>query len=255
MHQIEINAATKSFTSRGRDIAALSETNLDISRNETVCLVGPSGCGKTTLLNLIAGFVFPTEGSISVGGSPITGPGSDRAVVFQEDAVFPWMTVQENIAFGPRSQHLPNAIVEERVQRFLELVNLHDFRTAHPKELSGGMRKRVDIARAYASEPDVLLLDEPFGALDHFTKEEMWMALRELKNIEPKTILFVTHDIEEALYMGDRVVVMTARPARVHTIVEVPFGGERSLDLRASTTFQDLRLSITRSLMEVNSVQ
>ncbi|TAM68513.1 MAG: ABC transporter ATP-binding protein [Microbacteriaceae bacterium] len=253
MADIEVEAVSKVFVSARKETTALNETDLTIKHNETVCIVGPSGCGKTTLLNLIAGFDQPTTGSIRVGGVPVVGPSADRAVVFQADAVFPWLTVAGNVAFGPTAQGVPATARQERVRRFLSLVGLDDFGGAFPKELSGGMRKRVDLARAYASNPEILLLDEPFGALDLFTKETMWVALKRVAEAEPKTVVFVTHDIEEALFLGDRVVVMTPRPARVDSIVTVPFGPDRALDLRGDPEFQALRMSISHSLREVQN--
>ncbi|AZC12348.1 ABC transporter ATP-binding protein [Microbacterium sp. ABRD28] len=252
MSEIMVDRVSKIFATAQKRTVALNDTTLTIAANETVCIVGPSGCGKTTLLNLIAGFVQPTAGEIRVGGSTVTGPGADRAVVFQSDAVFPWLTVADNVAYGMRMQGVPGAERRTRVDHYLALVGLTDFRKAYPKELSGGMRKRVDLARAYASGPSVLLLDEPFGALDVFTKEAMWLALAGVVAAEPKTSVFVTHDIEEALFLGDRVVVMTPRPARVHSIVDVPFSGQRDLDLRATPEFQTLRNQIARTLREVH---
>ncbi|MDT0265757.1 ABC transporter ATP-binding protein [Streptomyces sp. DSM 44915] len=249
---ISVERVSKVFTTARKRTVALNETDLEIAANEIVCVVGPSGCGKTTLLNLVAGFLAPTSGRISVGSRPVTGPGADRAVVFQADAVFPWLTVGANVGYGMRMQGLDRAERAARTEHYLELVGLADFRSAYPKELSGGMRKRVDLARAYASGPRVLLLDEPFGALDLFTKEAMWLALQGVLRAEPKTIVFVTHDIEEALFLGDRVVVMTPRPARVHSVVDVPFGGERDLDLRAGPEFQALRNEIAHTLREVH---
>ena len=202
MGQITVSHVSKMFRTARKTTIALNETDLTIKDKETVCIVGPSGCGKTTLLNLIAGFISPTSGAIEVDGRRVTGPSAQRAVVFQSDAVFPWLTVRQNVAFGPKVQgKRPGS--GERVDRFLDLVGLQDFAAAFPKELSGGMRKRVDLARAYASGPDVLLLDEPFGALDLFTKEAMWLALKQIAAAEPKTVVFVTHDIEEALFLGD----------------------------------------------------
>lgn len=252
MAEIVVDAVSKVFVSRKKRVVALNETDLTIGQHETVCIVGPSGCGKTTLLNLIAGFDSPSSGEIRVGGSIVTGPSAQRAVVFQTDAVFPWLTVAGNVGFGPSAQGSATPVGQERVRRFLSLVGLDDFAKAYPKELSGGMRKRVDLARAYASNPDVLLMDEPFGALDLFTKEAMWLALKRVAEVEPKTIVFVTHDIEEALFLGDRVIVMTPRPARVHSVIPVPFGQHRSLDLRADPQFQALRMSIAHSLREVH---
>ncbi|SDE49256.1 ABC transporter ATP-binding protein [Glycomyces harbinensis] len=252
MAQITIDSVAKVFETARKRTVALDQTSLTIDHHETVCVVGPSGCGKTTMLNLIAGFLRPTAGTITLDGRTVGGPAADRAVVFQSDAVFPWLTVADNVGFGPRMQGMARAVRAERIARFLDLVGLSDFAKAYPKELSGGMRKRVDLARAYASGPDVLLLDEPFGALDLFTKESMWTALKRVADAEPKTIVFVTHDIEEALFLGDRVIVMTPRPARVHGIVDVPFGPDRDLDLRADPGFQALRMTIAHSLREVH---
>lgn len=254
MSEIELRDVSKVFSRGKSTTTALENSSLKVESGETVCLVGPSGCGKTTMLNLIAGFTSPTSGTVQVAGKEVKGPSAERAVVFQSDAVFPWLTVEKNIAFGPSVQGRSKSEQAERSQRFLDLVGLSDFRNAFPKELSGGMRKRVDLARAYASEPRVLLLDEPFGALDVFTKEAMWLAFQKVAEAEPKSVVFVTHDIEEALFLGDRVVVMTPRPARVHQILEVPFGGKRDLDLRGSQEFQSLRLEIAGLLREVHSV-
>ena len=252
MAEITIDRVSKVFATARKRTVALNETSLHIDDAETVCIVGPSGCGKTTLLNLVAGFLAPTSGTIVVGDTAVAGPGADRAVVFQADAVFPWLTVADNVEYGMRMQGLPSAERRARTAHYLDLVGLSEFRTAYPKELSGGMRKRVDLARAYASGPGVLLLDEPFGALDLFTKEAMWLALGRVVQAEPKTIVFVTHDIEEALFLGDRVIVMTPRPARVHSIVDVPFGAQRGLEIRESREFQELRNQIAHTLREVH---
>lgn len=252
MGSIEIRSLSKVFSSSRKKTHALNETNLSIADGEFVCVVGPSGCGKTTLLNLIAGFLSPTSGEIAVDGRPVDGPSNERAVVFQADAVFPWLTVEKNVEFGPQVQGRLKRGETGDVAHYLELVGLAEFAKAYPKELSGGMRKRVDLARAYASGPKVLLLDEPFGALDVFTKEAMWIALKRVLKAEPKTTVFVTHDIEEALFLGDRVIVMTPRPARVHSVIDVPFGSERDLDIRATQEFQTLRTQIAHTLREVH---
>jgi NitT/TauT family transport system ATP-binding protein len=249
---ITLSDVSKVFQRGSNKTVALENSTLSIDSGETVCLVGPSGCGKTTILNLVAGFLEPTTGSVTVDEKTVHGPSEERAVVFQADAVFPWLTVEKNIAFGPRVQGKSKEEQVERTERFMGLVGLSDFREAFPKELSGGMRKRVDLARAYASGPKALLLDEPFGALDVFTKETMWLAFQKVAEAEPKTVVFVTHDIEEALFLGDRVVVMTPRPARVHRIVDVPFGQKRDLEIRATSEFQELRQLISRSLREVH---
>ncbi len=252
MALIDLVDVSKQFRSRQTDVLALARTTLHIEQYQIVSIVGPSGCGKTTLLNLVAGFLSPSSGQVTVAGTPVAGPDRSRSVVFQSDAVFPWLTVRRNVEYGLRLRGVDRATRRERVDRFLDLVGLGDFAEAYPKELSGGMRKRVDIARAYASGPDVLLLDEPFGALDIFTREAMWLSLHAVNEAEPKTIIFVTHDIEEALYVSDRVIVMTPRPARVHSDVVVPFSRDRNLDLRGEASFQDLRMRISHSLREVS---
>lgn len=252
MAVIDVENVSKRFTTRRSETLALSRTTLRIEGNQTVCVVGPSGCGKTTLLNLIAGFVHPSEGTVKLDDRLVTGPDAARAVVFQADAVFPWLTVRNNVEYGLRIRGVNKSVRRDRVDRYLDLVGLRDFADAYPKELSGGMRKRVDIARAYASGPEVLLLDEPFAALDIFTREAMWLALHGVNSTEPKTILFVTHDIEEALFVGNRVIVMTPRPARVYQDIAVPFARDRDLDLRGTRPFQELRISISHTLREIS---
>ncbi len=253
---ISVVDVTKRFSSGGgREVVALDRTGLDIESLQIVSLVGPSGCGKTTLLNLIAGFTLPSSGQVLVNGRVIDSPGPDRAVVFQADAVFPWLSVRDNLRYGPRIRGVARADYEPRVEHFLGLVGLREFATAYPKQLSGGMRKRVDLARAYVNDPDVLLLDEPFGALDAFTKEAMQRALVQIAAQEPKTIVFVTHDIEEALFVADRVFVMTPRPGRVSADIAVPFGRPRTMELRAEPEFQQLRLRITGMLAEQEAIQ
>lgn len=248
--KIELNAVHKTFHTAQGSVAALDETSLKINTNEIVCIVGPSGCGKSTLLNLVAGFIAPSAGSVRVDGVPVRGPGADRAVVFQQDSIFPWLTVQQNLAYGPRARGLPNHEIQSIVDRLLALVGLTEYAELFPLQLSGGMKKRVDLARAYANKPAVLLMDEPFGALDVLTKEKMQLELLRLWQEEALTILFVTHDIEEALFIGDRVVVMTPRPARVAEDIAVPF--TRELDPRRKTTaaFQQLRQGLMDTLSQ-----
>lgn len=244
MTPIALRSVTKVFPRGNDSVVALEQTNLEIDPGEILCVVGPSGCGKTTVLNLIAGFIEPTAGEVLIGGQPAGPPDARRAVVFQQDAVFPWLTVRRNIEYGPRMQGLRTADAAARVEHFMDIVGLSDFADAFPKQLSGGMRKRVDLARAYVSNPQVLLMDEPFGALDVFTREAMWLALRRVLSEDPKTVFFVTHDIEEAIFVGDRIVVMTPRPAKVRADITVPFPRDRELDIRASNEFQALRLEI-----------
>jgi len=220
---------------------ALRDFSLEIYPNELICLVGQSGCGKSTALNLAAGLLTPTSGKILMHGQQISGPDSSRAVVFQNDAVFPWMRVEQNIAFGPKSQGKSSSEVSALVDQYLELTGLKDFRHAWPMTLSGGMRKRVDLARAYAADPKILLMDEPFGALDFLLKENLQEQLRKLRGIDKRTIFFITHDLEEALFLGDRVVVMTPRPGTIAKIVDCNFGEERTSSLRTSSDFVSLR--------------
>ncbi len=252
--KIHLQQVNKVFDGhRGSTVVALQDTNLEIAENEIVCIVGPSGCGKSTVLNLIAGFLLPTSGRVLVNDKPVTGPGADRAVVFQQDSVFPWLTVAQNLEYGPRARGIPLSERKARVDELLDLVGLTEYRSLFPRQLSGGMKKRVDLARAYANDPDILLMDEPFGALDVFTKERMQVELlNEWQNMK-RTIVFVTHDIEEAIFIGDRVVVMTPRPARIASQIEVPFG--RAIDSRVKTSqrFQELRQHIMDSLGQVES--
>jgi NitT/TauT family transport system ATP-binding protein len=245
MSAIAVEGVTKRFTSRrGEDVVALRDIDLTVGSLETVAVVGPSGCGKSTLLNLIAGFTGPTQGRLLVGGHAIHGPGADRAVVFQGDAVFPWATVRDNVTYGPRMRRVNRGEYEARAAHFLSVVGLDGFEDAFPKELSGGMRKRVDLARAWTNEPEVLILDEPFGALDVLTKEAMQQALLSIVADEPKTTVLITHDIEEAVFVADRVVAMSPRPGRIVAEVPVPFARPRAPELRADPEFQRLRMQI-----------
>ncbi|MCE2490378.1 MAG: ABC transporter ATP-binding protein [Anaerolineae bacterium] len=248
--KIELLGVSKTFATSQGSVKALDKTNLKVATNEIVCLVGPSGCGKSTLLNLVAGFLSPSEGSVLVDATPVPGPGAERAVVFQQDSVFPWLTVAQNLAYGPKARGLHAGEVSSIVERLLSLVGLAEYRDFYPLQLSGGMKKRVDLARAYANKPAIMLMDEPFGALDVLTKEKMQIELLRLWQEEALTILFVTHDIEEALFIGDRVVVMTPRPARVAADVTVHL--ERELDPRRKTSadFQALRQQLMDTLSQ-----
>lgn len=215
MAYISISNLHKRFESAEQTVAALADINLTISKGEFVCLLGPSGCGKSTLLNLIAGFLQPTAGGISVEGQLIGEPGPDRGVVFQEYALFPWMTVAANVAFGLDIKGMGTSEKNERVGKLLEKLGLTEFRDRFPRDLSGGMRQRVAIARVLAIDSPVLLMDEPFGALDALTRRNLQDELLRIWRESGKTILFVTHSIEESLYLADRIVVMTYRPGTV----------------------------------------
>ncbi len=212
----------------GADVEVLDGVDLTVGRGEFVCLVGPSGCGKSTVLNILGGFLTGTGGDVRVGGERVTGPDPRRIFVFQENAVFPWLTVTDNIAFG--LSRLPSERRREIVARYVEMVGLVGFERAYPRELSGGMKQRVEIARALAADPEVLWMDEPFGALDYLTRLKMRADLVRIWQRERKTILFVTHDIDEAVQLADRVAVMTARPGRIVATVPIDLPRPRDID-------------------------
>jgi len=231
----------------GTDRFAVQGLTLTVPQNQIWCLVGKSGCGKSSLIRMIAGLEKPTTGRITVGGVPVSGrPSADRVMVFQEDAVFPWMTVYQNIEYPSKVAGLPKRERRKRTMRFIEMVGLTEYAHAWPKELSGGMRKRVDVARAYPLNPKILLMDEPFGALDVMTKGQLQLALLDLLSSEPKTTIFVTHDLEEAIFLGDVVLVMDkGRVAAKHS---VPFPRPRPETLKSEPQFITMRDSIAREL-------
>jgi NitT/TauT family transport system ATP-binding protein len=215
----------------GKNIVAIESISLDVPDKEFAVVVGPSGCGKSSLLYLVAGLADPTTGEILLSGQPVSGPGPDRGMVFQSYTLFPWLTVRENVEFGLKRRKVPPAEREEIVNRYLNDVGLAAFHDAYPKQLSGGMMQRVAIARALANDPQILLMDEPFGALDSQTRGSMQKLLLKVWERDHKTVLFVTHDIDEAILLGDRVYVMTARPGRLKEQVTVPIPRPRSLDM------------------------
>ena len=225
MAQVSVKDVSKVHVSiKGEPVLALHEVSFQVENNEFFSIVGPSGCGKTTLLNLLAGFERPTRGELRVGGELITEPGWERAVVFQEYALFPWYTVAQNIAYGLKRKKLPEAEQRRLVDHYVGLVSLRGFEKRYPRELSGGMRQRVSIARALAVDPAILLMDEPFASLDILTREYMQDELLKIWERERKTVIFVTHSIDEAIKLSDRVAIMTPRPGRVEEIklVESP---------------------------------
>jgi NitT/TauT family transport system ATP-binding protein len=232
-------------------LIAVSEANLEISRGTFVTIVGPSGCGKSSLLLSIAGLVKPASGVVKVDGKPVTGPGRDRAVVFQDFALMPWRTVIDNVRFGLELQRPRTPTAEDitaRARRFVELVGLKGFEQYHPHQLSGGMRQRVGIARALAVDPDILLLDEPFGSLDAQTRDEMGSELIAIWEQDRKTALFVTHSIDEAIFLADRIVVMAANPGRITEIVSVDLPRPRTVETMDSKEFIEYRRHIRESL-------
>jgi NitT/TauT family transport system ATP-binding protein len=221
MSDIAFENVSRVFERDGTDFLTLDRITFGVRDREFVAIVGPSGCGKTTCLRMAAGLEFPTSGRVTVGGRSVTAPGPDRAVVFQQFALFPWKTVHENIDFGLRGKGLPAAARRDRIARQVELMSLQGYESAYPHQLSGGMQQRVAIARSYVLDPDVLLMDEPFGALDAQTRIVMQEELIKLSRVNPRTVLFITHAVDEAVYLADRVVVMTRRPGRIREIVDV----------------------------------
>ena len=221
---IEVRNVHKVFNAGEREVVALKDINLQIPNGQFVCLLGPSGCGKSTLLNAIAGFALPSAGEITANGALVKGPGPDRGMVFQEYALFPWMTVEKNIGFGLEIKGMGKDQINSIVERLLAMLSLSDFRHRFPKDLSGGMRQRVAIARVLALDSPIMLMDEPFGALDALTRRNLQDELLRIWAELKKTIIFVTHSIEEAIYMADRIVVMTYRPGTVKRdmLVELP---------------------------------
>jgi NitT/TauT family transport system ATP-binding protein len=245
--QVFIENVHKVFSSGDKEVVALKGINLTVNSGEFVALLGPSGCGKSTLLNAIAGFSLPTSGRVVANGLEVTRPGPDRGMVFQEYALFPWMTVAQNVSFGLEIKKLPKQEIREKVYALLAKLQLTDFRHRFPKDLSGGMKQRVAIARVLALDPPMMLMDEPFGALDAITRRDMqdellriWMEFR-------KTIIFVTHGIEESIYLADRVAVMTYRPGTIKQIIPVELSRPRDV---GSLKFISLQKELTKLVME-----
>jgi NitT/TauT family transport system ATP-binding protein len=225
------------FERDGKSTNVLDNVSLDVAKGEFLCLLGPSGCGKSTFLNIAAGFLEPTRGEVRIDGELVKGPDPRRIFVFQERGVFPWLTVEGNIGFG--LFRLSKTERAERIARYVKMVGLGGFEKSYPQELSGGMKQRLEVARALAVNPDMLFLDEPFGALDSITRLIMRSELLRIWEAERKTIMFVTHDIEEAVQLADRVVVMSARPARIQSIVEIDIAHPRDISSRRYLDFRD----------------
>ncbi|MCL6561520.1 MAG: ABC transporter ATP-binding protein [Firmicutes bacterium] len=235
---------------------ALQQVSMTIRDGEFVCIVGPSGCGKTTLLHMVAGFESPSGGRILLDGQEIQGPGADRAVVFQQAALYPWLSVYDNIAFGLKLKNLPRSQYDAKVRQFLKIMGLEGFERHAPYHLSGGMQQRAAIARALITQPKILLMDEPFGALDAQTRNDMQRFLLELWQELRPTVLFITHDVEEAVLLGDRVIVMTARPGRIARDFEVPFPRPRAWELSLTPEFVAFKREVLSVLRpEVESAQ
>jgi NitT/TauT family transport system ATP-binding protein len=245
MALLEIKDVSKLFLSDGKQMEALHEINLSIGENEFVCFIGPSGCGKTTLLRIIAGLEAPSIGTAYLEGQPIRGPGPERGMVFQEYSLFPWRTVLENVEFGPELRGVPKAEREERSRQYLKLVGLDKFEHRYPHELSGGMKQRVAIARALVNDPKALLMDEPFGALDAQTRNIMQSELLRIWEEEKKTIVFITHSVDEAIYLADRIVIMSARPGRIKDIISIDLPRPR---MRTCQNVNEIRARILDDL-------
>ena len=244
---IQVRAVNKIFKTADKEVVALHDINLDIPEGQFVCLLGPSGCGKSTLLNAVAGFALPSSGDITVNGTTVAGPGPDRGMVFQEYALFPWMTVEQNIGFGLEIKNMDKAEIQHRVSGLLAMLGLTDFRQRFPKDLSGGMRQRVAIARVLALDSPTMLMDEPFGALDALTRRNLQDELLRIWAELKKTIIFVTHSIEEAIYLADRIVVMTYRPGTVKRDILVDLPRLRD---PSSSAFNALKRELGQLVME-----
>lgn len=235
---ISLNRVTRVFNSRdGDQVTALQDVSLEIGRNEFITLVGPSGCGKSTLLRIVAGLILPTAGRASIGGEEITEPRAETGIVFQAPTLLPWASVLDNVLFPLRMMHRIDSGSTDKAMALLKLVGLNGFESKSPRELSGGMQQRVAICRALVHDPDILLMDEPFGALDALTREEMTMELLRIWGERPKTVLFVTHSITEAVVLADRVVVMSPRPGRIAEIIKIGLPRPRSFESEATPEF------------------
>ncbi|MBQ1742480.1 MAG: ABC transporter ATP-binding protein [Oscillospiraceae bacterium] len=245
-----IRGVTKDYLVGKKAMPALREINFDIRKNELVAILGTSGCGKSTLLRMLAGFLKSTTGAIYAQDKAITGPGADRGMVFQSYTLFPWLTVKENVAYGLKELKVAKAEREKIVARYLHDVGLDGFESAYPRELSGGMKQRVAIARALAINPDSLLLDEPFGALDAQTRSHMQEMMLNVWQKHPKTIIMVTHDIEEAIFMADRVVVMRAHPGSIKEVIDIELPRDRDFHIKSDPRFIQYKADILQLIYE-----
>ena len=242
---VSIRGVTKWFAVGNDEIEALAPIDLSIHAGQFVCLIGASGCGKSTLLRIVAGFEEPTTGVVTVGGKKVTGPGSDRGMVFQDYALFPWMTVRDNIAFGPRQRRLGSRESGAIADKYVKLVGLEKFASRYPNQLSGGMKQRVAIARVLANDANILLMDEPFGALDALTREQLQRELLEIWQRTGVTIVFVTHSVEEAVMLSDRILVMSAGPGRIDTDMKISLPRPRDV---SSPEFNNFRRDVAGRL-------
>jgi ABC-type nitrate/sulfonate/bicarbonate transport system ATPase subunit len=247
--QLSIQGVSRVFTSpKGQTTQALTPVDFEVRENDFVTILGPSGCGKSTLLRIVAGLDQPTTGQVLLDGAPVQGPGADRGMVFQSYTLFPWLTIEQNIRFGLRERGMPEREQKERADYFIAKVGLRGFEQHFPKQLSGGMQQRTAIARALANDPKILLLDEPFGALDNQTRVLMQELLLGIWESAQKTVLFVTHDIDEAIFMANRVAVFSARPGRIKTELAVYFPHPRHYTIKTSPEFMALKARLTEEI-------
>jgi ABC-type nitrate/sulfonate/bicarbonate transport system ATPase subunit len=245
---LSIRGVSRRFTSSHGETLALQATDLDVAENDFITILGPSGCGKSTLLRIVAGLDQPSSGAVLLDGNRVVGPGADRGMVFQSYTLFPWLSVLDNVCFGLRERGLPRAGQLDVARGFIAKVGLSGFEGHYPKQLSGGMQQRTALARALANGPRMLLMDEPFGALDHQTRELMQELLLSIWEAERKTVLFVTHDIDEAVFMGSRVVVMSARPGRIKLDRSVPLAHPRHYSVKTTPVFAELKAELTEAV-------
>ena len=249
MSSVSIQAVSRTFEGRqGQRTHALLPVDFEVRDNDFVTILGPSGCGKSTLLRIVAGLDHATSGRVLLDGMPVEGPGADRGMVFQSYTLFPWLTIEQNIRFGLRERGMPEAQQKERAAYFIAKVGLRGFEQHFPKQLSGGMQQRTAIARALANDPKILLMDEPFGALDNQTRVLMQELLLGIWEAERKTVLFVTHDIDEAIFMANRVAVFSARPGRIKTELAVDLPHPRHYTIKTSPEFMDLKARLTEEI-------
>ncbi len=249
MSQLSIQGVSRTFaTAKGPATQALLPVNFEVQENDFVTILGPSGCGKSTLLRIVAGLDFPTTGRVVLDGQPVEGPGADRGMVFQSYTLFPWLSIEQNIRFGLRERGMGEAQQKERSDYFISKVGLRGFEQHFPKQLSGGMQQRTAIARALANDPKILLMDEPFGALDNQTRVLMQELLLGIWESERKTVMFVTHDIDEAIFMANRVAVFSARPGRIKTELAVDLPHPRHYRVKTSPEFMDLKARLTEEI-------
>ncbi len=249
MSELSIQGVSRTFTAaKGQATQALLPVDFHVNDNDFVTILGPSGCGKSTMLRIVAGLDYPTSGRVLLDGRPVEGPGADRGMVFQSYTLFPWLTIEQNIRFGLRERGMPEAQQKERAAYFIAKVGLRGFEQHFPKQLSGGMQQRTAIARALANDPKILLMDEPFGALDNQTRVLMQELLLGIWEAERKTVLFVTHDIDEAIFMANRVAVFSARPGRIKTEIAVDLPHPRHYTIKTSPEFMELKARLTEEI-------